>query len=116
VSLIRTRREIETEKVESAAMSNRNNLAVTSQAVAVLTALALAASLVACEDDTIHALPLDAGVTEIDAAPPPPVDSGADAVADAAPLGDAGPADATASDASRTDAATPDASSDATAD
>lgn len=92
-------------------MPNRSILAVTSLTLA---ALALAASVVACEDDTVHPLPLDAGLTVIDAAPPPPVDSGADAPGDAAPRADAATPDGGAGDASMTDAA--DASADATAD
>ena len=97
-------------------MSNRKNLAATSLALAALTALALAAGLVACADDTLHPLPLDAGFTEIDAAPPPAVDSGGDAPppGDAAPRTDAAATDSGAPDASTADAA--DASTDATAD
>jgi hypothetical protein len=108
-SLIRQRREIASEKVESAPMPNRSILAVTSLA---LTALALAAGVVACEDDTPHPLPLDAGLTDIDAAPPPPADSGVAAPppADAASRADAAAVDSGAGDGSTIDAA------DATAD
>jgi hypothetical protein len=90
-------------------MPNRRILAVPSLALA---ALALAAGLAACEDDTVHPLPLDAGLTEIDAAPPPPVDAGGDA----SPPADAGPRADAAADTGAVDASTPDASTDATAD